>query len=98
MPRKTSLGVIIRDSIGDGQVSLCCNIESLLQPTLVEALVLRRVMNLCTDLGFSRVIFERNYKENIIATYINQQNWAKASPIIQHKKHVEKKNRMEGYF
>ncbi|XP_041018028.1 pentatricopeptide repeat-containing protein At5g18475-like [Juglans microcarpa x Juglans regia] len=45
------------------------------KPATVEARALRRAMNLCVDLGFSKVIFEGGGQEIVEATNAHQESW-----------------------
>lgn len=61
------LGMIIRDSEGKINASSCCNLISNSPPTVAEAMTLKHVMQVCSDLGLTGVIFERDCKTVFIA-------------------------------
>lgn len=61
----TRLGMCIRDSEGDIQVSASCNVQSKYQPEIAEALALRKSMDICKDLGFNNVVFQRRLFKSI---------------------------------
>lgn len=78
----TGLGVIIRDTAGEIQVSSYCNLRTRFQPAIAEAMALMNAMIICNDLGFAQVIFERDCKTILKAANSTQENWTKLSPLI----------------
>lgn len=56
--KQTGLGLVIRDSEGEIQVSACSKLCPNFQPVLAEATALRYAMLISRDLGLHQVIFE----------------------------------------
>lgn len=63
--------IIIGDA-GEIMASLSTNINYIMKPTTNEAMALRKSMELCSDLGFTRVIYEGDLEVVINATNSNE--------------------------
>lgn len=66
--KKTSLGAIVRDVVGEIMASLSSNINYYLKPTIVAAMAIRK----SKDLGFANVIFEGDSQGVVNTTNINK--------------------------
>lgn len=53
-----AFGVIVRNYERDIKVSICSGPLPIQHPTIVEALALIRIMQLCSTMEFSKAIFE----------------------------------------
>lgn len=58
--RIVGLGGVIRDADEEVHFAYCLNQLGERQPEVVEALALRKIMQICEDLDSNRVIFERD--------------------------------------
>lgn len=54
----------------------------MLQPIILEALALRRVMEFCLELSFTRVVFERDAQAVIEANNNGEENWTWHGKLI----------------
>ncbi|KAF5465429.1 hypothetical protein F2P56_015440 [Juglans regia] len=81
--QKVGVGVIIRDHNGE-QMAACSEPNLLLsQPLIAEAAAMRKTIELCTDMGFNRVIIEGDAKVILEAVVNPDTCWIAYGQIIQ---------------
>ncbi|XP_042956923.1 uncharacterized protein LOC122292545 [Carya illinoinensis] len=68
--KKVGMGMVIWDEEGEIMAYLCTAVDCLQDPTIGEALALRRAMLLCEELGFLKVILEGD--SQVIVKAINR--------------------------
>lgn len=76
------LGGIFKDSRGK-ILAFLCNIQLVNNPTLAEAIALRKIMFICLDLGFNSLVFEGDYCKLLVSLiYSKVKACTKLSPIL----------------
>ncbi|KAF5441798.1 hypothetical protein F2P56_036997 [Juglans regia] len=86
--RKVGIGVAVRDSTGEVLACLCSCFDNISNPSVAEAVGLRRAALLCAELGFSNVILEGDSKVVVNATISGEEIEAEYGNIIEDVRRV----------
>lgn len=80
--KRMGVGVIARDESSTVLVSMCTTVLSIMDPTLVEAVVAWKAVELCCEYGFQRVILEGDTLEIIQALRNAESSWRRYGQLL----------------
>lgn len=87
----SGLGGCIRDKEGEVILSFSCNLHSLLEPIIVEAMALRKVMLICKELNLSMIAFEGDCLQVVSAASSHMPSHDLLAPILFDIHHMQER-------